>query len=45
MNTDYWEAKERGNRDRDARVSALLTDAGWTVMRFWSTRIPPWWPP
>ncbi|MFV8160539.1 very short patch repair endonuclease [Mycobacterium sp. 134] len=40
VNTDYWEAKVAGNRDRDARVSALLTDAGWTVMRFWEHEDP-----
>lgn len=34
-NADFWAAKVTGNRDRDARVTALLTDAGWTVLRFW----------
>ena len=35
MNSDYWAAKVSGNRSRDARVTALLADAGWTVLRFW----------
>lgn len=40
VNTDYWSAKASGNRDRDTRVNALLTDAGWTVLRFWEHEDP-----
>lgn len=40
VNADYWAAKVRGNRDRDTRVSALLTAAGWTVLRFWEHEDP-----
>lgn len=39
-NTDYWLAKVQRNRDRDARVTALLTDASWTVLRFWEHEAP-----
>lgn len=39
-NSDYWSAKVSGNRDRDTRVNALLTDAGWTVLRFWEHEAP-----
>lgn len=34
-NTDFWAAKLAGNRARDERVSMLLEEAGWTVLRFW----------
>ncbi len=39
-NADYWSVKVAGNRDRDARVTSLLTDAGWTVLRFWEHENP-----
>lgn len=35
-NTTYWDAKLEGNRDRDARQTAALADAGWEVLRFWA---------
>lgn len=34
-NADFWAAKVAGNRARDERVSALLENAGWAVLRFW----------
>ena len=34
-NSDYWEPKLRRNRQRDAEITALLTDRGWLVLRFW----------
>lgn len=39
-NADYWAAKVSGNRARDDRVTALLEDAGWTVLRFWEHEDP-----
>lgn len=39
-NAAYWSAKVSGNRNRDTRVNALLTDAGWTVMKFWEHEDP-----
>ena len=34
-NTSYWEPKLRRNGERDRRDSAMLRDAGWTVLRIW----------
>lgn len=34
-NRDYWEAKIGRNRERDARVTTALTEAGWKVVRVW----------
>lgn len=34
-NTAYWVPKLEANRVRDAATTALLTDRGWTVLRFW----------
>jgi DNA mismatch endonuclease (patch repair protein) len=34
-NTEYWNAKLARNIERDARNTALLRAAGWTVLRFW----------
>lgn len=31
----YWTPKLRRNVERDARVTAALEDAGWTVLRIW----------
>ena len=33
-NTEFWSDKLRGNRQRDARDTEVLRDAGWTVLRF-----------
>lgn len=34
-NGHYWSPKIAGNRERDARHTAALVAAGWTVLRFW----------
>jgi len=34
-NTDYWRGKIAKNQARDADVTQTLTQAGWTVLRFW----------
>jgi DNA mismatch endonuclease, patch repair protein len=34
-NTAYWGPKIERNRDRDRAQAASLTDANWTVVRFW----------
>jgi DNA mismatch endonuclease (patch repair protein) len=34
-NADYWIPKLARNVERDAEVTALLRDLGWTVLRFW----------
>ncbi|MFZ2239219.1 MAG: very short patch repair endonuclease [Gordonia amarae] len=39
-NAEFWAAKVSGNRDRDARVTSLLSEAGWTVLRFWEHEDP-----
>ena len=32
---DYWEAKLRRNKERDASTNSLLEAAGWRVIRLW----------
>lgn len=39
-NTAYWSAKLAANRERDARTTDVLTELGWTVLRFWTHRDP-----
>lgn len=34
-NAHYWGPKIAGNVERDERQSHALTEAGWTVLRFW----------
>lgn len=34
-NTGYWNQKIEKNIERDSRISAALTEQGWTVLRFW----------
>lgn len=34
-NADWWRAKIEGNRERDRRTDASLTQAGWSVLRVW----------
>jgi DNA mismatch endonuclease (patch repair protein) len=34
-NVDYWAAKVRRNRERDAKTIAALHDAGWQVLIIW----------
>jgi DNA mismatch endonuclease (patch repair protein) len=41
-NQDYWLPKLAENRERDARQSARLQAAGWTVFRVWEHEcLPP----
>ena len=34
-NREWWNDKLAANRRRDADTEARLTEAGWTVLRFW----------
>ena len=34
-NRGYWSAKVERNVERDRRVTAMLRDSGWIVLRFW----------
>lgn len=34
-NAEYWEPKLARNKARDAEVTCLLREHGWTVLRFW----------
>jgi DNA mismatch endonuclease (patch repair protein) len=36
----YWDAKLQRNVERDRRYDAVLSEAGWTVMRFWEHEDP-----
>lgn len=38
-NAERWRQKIDTNRDRDARNNALLTEAGWRVLRIWECEI------
>jgi DNA mismatch endonuclease (patch repair protein) len=38
--SDYWSEKVRRNAERDAETTAMLQDAGWTVLRFWEHETP-----
>jgi DNA mismatch endonuclease, patch repair protein len=38
-NAGYWLAKISYNRERDERNTALLRNAGWTVLRLWETDV------
>lgn len=39
-NAAWWLAKLNGNRERDRRTSAALTDMGWLVIRAWEHEAP-----
>lgn len=39
-NREYWDDKVLKNRERDAETSAALTEAQWTVLRFWEHEQP-----
>ena len=39
-NSDYWSPKIAGNVARDAETTRALTEAGWTVLRYWSHTPP-----
>ncbi|MDO5633534.1 MAG: very short patch repair endonuclease [Micrococcus sp.] len=34
-NDGYWSGKVVRNRERDAETTQILTERGWTVLRFW----------
>lgn len=38
-NGRYWVSKIKSNVDRDLRVTRLLRDTGWRVLRFWESDI------
>ena len=38
-NAEFWEKKILRNIARDLEVNEYLTNAGWTVLRFWSNEI------
>lgn len=38
-NRDFWIAKIERNIQRDKEVNAFLTEAGWTILRFWGKEI------
>lgn len=39
-NAKWWHDKITANRARDARVTATLSTAGWTVVRVWEHEDP-----
>lgn len=39
-NADWWRQKLRSNVERDADTTRVLTDQGWTVLRFWEHEEP-----
>lgn len=38
-NRDFWIPKIEKNIERDKQVNKILTEQGWTVLRFWETDI------
>lgn len=38
-NRDFWIAKIERNIQRDGEVTRILTESGWTVLRFWGREI------
>lgn len=38
-NKEYWQKKLRNNVERDKEVNDALTEAGWLVLRFWSSDV------
>ena len=36
---EYWDAKIRRTQERDRQANTALTDAGWTVLRFWDFEV------
>lgn len=39
-NSEYWEPKLARNRARDLETTLMLTDAGWSVLRYWEHEDP-----
>lgn len=40
VNSDYWLPKLQRNIERDRETDVQLSDAGWTVLRFWEHEDP-----
>lgn len=40
INSEYWGPKTDGNVTRDSATNRALSEAGWTVMRFWEHQAP-----
>jgi DNA mismatch endonuclease (patch repair protein) len=40
VNGKWWAEKLEQNRRRDADTTRVLTEAGWTVLRFWEHEDP-----
>jgi DNA mismatch endonuclease, patch repair protein len=38
-NAGYWQSKIEGNRNRDGRNNAALTQGGWTALRLWECEV------
>lgn len=38
-NVEYWEAKIRGNQQRDRDAIIMLQEAGWNVITIWECRL------
>lgn len=38
-NTEWWVNKIQENMRRDEKVNATLEEAGWTVLRFWTSKV------
>lgn len=38
-NKEYWRKKLKNNVERDKAVNDALTEAGWLVLRFWSSDV------
>jgi len=41
INQRFWDEKVVRNRARDTETTELMTDLGWTVLRFWEHERPP----
>lgn len=39
-NDGYWSGKVARNRERDEETTRILTERGWTVLRFWEHEDP-----
>lgn len=39
-NTTYWREKIEGNQARDRQTDRILSEGGWTVLRFWAHEEP-----
>lgn len=39
-NTEYWQRKIFGNRDRDLKNVKVLRKMGWNVIQLWECKIP-----